>query len=234
MTSSIASLPLTPLLYGIGASFSIIVALSSFVSYRRSKNKGVFFLSLSFLFIALHGFSLSVPAIISPYDEVLVAKGYILGMVFLFALLLAALRVEIALHPGFFQKHNFIINTILVGIGITVVWLEIADFQKPIINEAGIIFWNVNRTAAWLTGITCLVYGLIWADFFQQMARLVRGFGAKGKMYILSIDGILLGIAALLVFTSSDALLTLIGHSLFVAACGISLAIFFLGEKGRR
>ena len=50
------------------------------------------------------------------------------------------------------------------------------------------------------------------------------------KMLVLSIDGIILGISALLVFTSKVALVTIVGHALFIIACVITLLMFFAGK----
>lgn len=231
MPQLINTLPLTPLLYVTGALLSAIIAGSAFASYHRSRNKTVLYLSLSFLFLSLHSFALSVPALFDASDLVAIGRGYVVGMVFLYLLLLTALRVQTSLRKGFFEKHSFVITAILLGAGAAVVGIGISDFRLPIVTSRGLIFWNQAPLAAWLAGGTSLVYGLVWADFFQQTGRLVRGLRAKIKMLILSLDGVMMGLAGLLVFTSQNTLETLIGHGLFVAACALSVFIFFLGEN---
>ena len=200
--------PVTPLFYLTGGILSTLLSGLAYRSYHRSKNRVIKHLSLSFAFLALHALSLSLPALIVPNNLPLIAEGFILGMVFLFLLLISAMRLQISMREGFLKIHAFVVYTVLVGIGATVVWLEISNFHLPIVGEWGTIFWSVDRLAAWLTGLTCLIYGLIWADFFQQIGRGISRGIDKFKMHILSLDGVMLGVSALLVFTSSNAVLT--------------------------
>ncbi|OGZ03796.1 MAG: hypothetical protein A2648_02470 [Candidatus Lloydbacteria bacterium RIFCSPHIGHO2_01_FULL_41_20] len=222
---------ITPIFYITGALFSLTIAIGTYFSYREAKNKGLWYLALSFLFLSLHSFSLSVPSLIDGKNLILIAWGYILGMIFLYLLLLSALRVQTALHRGFMWKHSFIINTIILGIGVSVIWILVSDFHLPVISPRGTIFWNVNPVAGWLTGITSLIYGLMWADFFQQEKNMVSQNLSKIKMSILSFDGIMLGIAGLLVFTSNNETETIIGHSLFILACVLTLITLILPSK---
>ena len=221
----------TPIFYIVGAILSGALAIGTYLSYRQSKNQGLWYLFWSFLFLSLHSLSLSVPSLVNSGNLTAIALGFTLGMVFLFLLLLSALRVEISLHSGFMRKHNFIINTIIVGIAIVVVGILLYDFRLPIISSRGAIFWNVNPIASWLTGLTSLIYGLMWADFFQQERRMVLQDASKLKMSVLSFDGIMLGLSAILVFTSTNEIITIIGHSLFIVACVLTAIVLLFPDK---
>jgi|GEM_PF-5260845 len=224
-------IPLTPLLYFTGGVLCGLVALSAYISYQKSHNRAIFYLSLTFLLLCLHSLALSIPGLMNIHDLRMIGGGYIVGTFFLYALLLTALKVQTSLNRGFVEKHSFVINTIVIGVGVTALWLEITDFRFPVVGAWGTIFWNTTPIATWLIGLTALFYGLFWADFFQQTGRIVRGFAAKLKMLILSIDGVVLGVAGLLVFTSHNAVLTVIGHSLFVFASLLSLLLFVFRER---
>ena len=224
---------ITPIFYITGAILSGALAIGTYLSYRQSQNQGLWYLFWSFLFLSLHSLSLSAPSLVNSGNLTAIALGFVLGIIFLYLLLLSALRVEISLQRGFMRKHSFIINIILVGIGFFVVWLLISDFRLPIISPQGIIFWNVNPIAGWLTGLTSLIYGLMWADFFQQEKRMVSQTTSKLKMSVLSFDGIMLGISALLVFTSSNEIETIIGHALFIFACVLTAITLLIPDKKR-
>ena len=222
---------ITPIFYITGALLSGAIAIGTYFSYKKSKNQGLKYLFLSFVFLSLHSFSLSLPTFIFPGNHQIIGYGFIIGMVFLFLLLLSSLQVETSLKRGFMERHSFIISTIIIGVGITSITILLYDFRLPIISSRGAIFWNINTIIAWLIGTTCLIYGLIWSDFFQQEKRVVSSDDSKLKMSILSIDGIMLGVSALLVFTSANELETIIGHSLFIVACVLTLISIILPSK---
>lgn len=222
---------ITPILYATGGTLAAVIAASTYFSYARSRNKAQLYLFISFLFLALHSFALSVPAFMDAENLRLVGRGYVVGMIFLFMLLIAAFQVQGSINPEFSRKHGFIVHIVLLGIGIAVVSILLSDFRLPSFSPRGVIFWNASPLAAWLAGVTSLVYGLVWADFFQQARLRVSGYAAKTKLFMLSVDGVLLGVAGLLVFTSSNEWESIAGHVLFVAACLLTLFIFLIEKK---
>ena len=52
-------------------------------------------------------------------------------------------------------------------------------------------------------------------------------------MSVLSFDGIMLGVSALFVFTSTNEVETIIGHALFIIACVLTAITLLIPDKKR-
>jgi hypothetical protein len=219
----------------LGAIFSFIASLLAisgslfiFRSYYRSKNKSLIFLSLVFLMFGLHGLTLSTPSFFNDTDLTLRAYLLSLSMVFIFVAFVIGLRIPIFTTNDFIRKNLTPFSFLLSVIGLTIVAIQLIDFRLPIVNDQGFIFWNINPIAAWLAGGVALIYGFTWSYLLYKNSKLITNEHYKLKMQILMIDGILLGLAGLLSFTSTYRFVTLAGVALFMLAGLITVFIPFL------
>ncbi len=105
------------------------------------------------------------------------------------------------------------------------------DFRTPIVNNSGIIFWNVNKIAQWLIGLSSIIYGLFWNYVFYQAAIIVDDSYARFKLMIIGVAGTSMGTTAFLVNTSSSEIQTLIGHIIFVISGLMVLGIFITPKR---
>lgn len=210
-----------PILYISAGVFSLMVSFIVYNSYLGSKNKGLLYLSLAFTFLFFHAISLSIPSILNQNDLRLVAWGYVLGAFFVFLILASCVKVQESIVPSF-KKYTQIFFVVIGVVGITTVSLLIYDFRLPTISHYGVILWNTTNIASWLLGGASFIYGLIWSYTFYQGGGLLSGNKKKVKMFVLSIDGLFIGTAGLLVFTSENTLQTFIGASLFLTASFIT------------
>jgi hypothetical protein len=110
----------------------------------------------------------------------------------------------------------------------TVVTIQFVNFRLPIVNDQGFIFWNVNSITAWLAGGIALIYGFSWSYLLFKNSKLITNEHHKLKMQILMLDGVLLGLAGFLSFTSTNKFVTLASVALFMLAGLITILIPFL------
>ncbi len=219
---------LTSYFFIAGAFLATIATIGAFVSYTKSKSFALKYLFLVFFFMALHAYAFSLPIIINKGNLKAVAYGYVIGIVSVFILLVLALRVQTFITRKFFKTYANLISIIVGVLGIIVISILLYDLRLPIINSNGIIFWNVNPWASWLTSICCFIYGIVWTYLFYMASNLTKNTYSKVKLLILSADGLLFGSGALFIYTSTNELQSVIGMVLFISACIITAPIFIM------
>ncbi len=201
---------------GAGLS-SLAVSLLVYRSYKKSGNRGQRDLSLTFGCMFFHAISLSLPVMIAPENLPAIAAGFIIGIVFVFLLFIIGLQVELSIARPLFVSYVKELSTVVAILGAVAINVLIFDFRLPYFQD-GVIFWNVNPYIAWLIGGLSFLYGVIWSYMFFRSGGLTKNASQKTKMFVLSIDGLLIGIAALLVFTSTSVVQTNIGLLLFIVS----------------
>lgn len=226
------SIPLFAYLYCLMGILSLAVAIIIYRSYRREKNSTLLSLILVFLFLFVRGMAISIPAFVNAQDDRALALGGIIAVVAVYGLVLAGVRLQMFLEHPFFRKHSRGITGLLAVLGIASVSLLVYDFRLPIITESGLILWNANPIATWVTGGLSLVYGIFWCAFLNREARYVEDPWQKMKMYMLSLDGIFVGTAFFLTFTAEVALQAAVGLGLLLISIFLTLAVFSLAQRG--
>jgi hypothetical protein len=222
---------ITALFFIIGAILATFATIGAFISYAYSDNRVLKYLALVFLFMALHAYAFSLPALFAPHNLTLIAYGYVVGILCVFVLLVLALHVQAFISLKFFKKYANLISIIIAIVGVIVVSILAYDLQLPIINSHGIIFWNANILATTITGIICFVYGGVWTYVFYMASDLARHGYSKLKLLILSADGLLSGLGGLFIYTSHNEMQSVIGMVLFMTACVITAPIFVMPKK---
>jgi hypothetical protein len=203
-----------------------------FISYFRAKHSANLSLSFVFFWIGLHAYAFAVPSIISPDNMNLLAFGYIIGIGMIFLTMLSGIEVQAFMAKQIVTRSSTSLASVVITIiGIVTLSIMANDFRLPIINEAGIIFWNINPIAAWLVSLSAFIYGIIWGIVFYRAALLVNDAFGRVKLMVMSADGFLIGSVALLVHTSSTEIQTVLGHSMFIVAGLLTLGIYLLPKK---
>ena len=223
---------LTTQFYLVGGTLCTAASLFMFAAYFRVKKVANLSLAFVFFWIGLHAYAFALPTIIDNSDLKLLAYGYIVGIGMIFLTVLAGIQVQAYMGQKIVSNRSIALASIILTIdAIVTLGIMIYDFRLPIISTEGIIFWNVNIYAAWLVGLTSLIYGLIWGYVFYRAALLVNDGLSRVKMMVMSADGFIIGSVALIVHTSTNEIQTVVGHSLFVFAGAITLGIYLLPKK---
>ena len=223
---------LTTGFYLIGGTLCTAASLFMFASYFKAKRTANLSLAFVFFWIGLHSYAFALPTIINSTDPKLLAYGYIIGIGMVFLVFLSGIEVQAYMAQTIVSKKSILIASIIFTIdAIITLGIMVFDLRYPIINDVGIIFWNINPIAAWLIGLSSLIYGLIWGYVFYRAALLVDDGYSRVKLMVMSADGFIIGSVAFLVHTSSNEIQTVIGHSLFIFAGAMTLGVYLLPKK---
>lgn len=211
------------------SAFVCLVFFASYVKTRKPATLSLFFLFFS---IALASLSFSLPALIDKNDFRALSYGYIIGTGFLYVAIFAGVKVLLFLSKSVAVK-TIIVSTSLVILPIAFINIGIMvyDFKLPLILPSNMINWNVNPIASWLFGISILSYGILWWYTFNRSALLVSEVYARRKLTLIGLTGLLLGLSALIIRTSTTPTQSFIGHLVFVAAVAVACSIYFISKK---
>jgi hypothetical protein len=203
-----------------------------FGSYFRTKRVANLSLAFVFFWIGIHSYAFAIPTLIEAYDMKLLAYGYIIGIGMIFLTMLSGIEVQAFMARRFVSDRSVNIASIIITIlGTCALSVMIYDLRLPMINNLGIILWNVNPLAQWIIGLTAFFYGFIWGYVFYNAALLVDEAFARVKLLVMSADGFIIGSVALLVHTSSNEFQTVLGHGLFIITGIITLGIYLLPKR---
>jgi hypothetical protein len=222
---------ITALFFIIGAILASIGAVGAIISYLRSRHEALKYLALVFVLMSLHAYAFSVPFLINHKNLTMIAYGYTIGVGFIFVLMLLGLRVQMFLTQKFIKIYGNLLGIIIAIIGVIVLTLQVYDLRLPLVTENGIIFWNANVFASVLTAVTFFVYGAFWTYVFYLASNITRGFYEKIKLLILSADGLLFGSGAVLIYTSFSNTQSVVGLTLLLIACIITVPIVILPKR---
>jgi hypothetical protein len=92
--------------------------------------------------------------------------------------------------------------------------------------DKNIVVWHLNKYASYIIGGVSIVYGLLWAYLFHQVAAMLENKVLKRRMKVFSQNGIIYGIAGSLLFVSNSALGQSISVCLFVYSAFLSAEVF--------
>lgn len=181
-----------------------------------------------FLFTFLACFFNSVPILINTTPEIQ-SWGNVFSIVSIFGILFWCFRVQLLVTDHFFKKHLLLFDVLLFLDALITIGLRIIFLKDPTIYSLS-ISWNVNIVSQTMFSITCFTYGLYWAWLFGRVARILRDKALKKKMYILCMNGLLQGTAAIFIF-SNDTYQSLFGLSLIFIAALISILLYLTEDE---
>lgn len=196
-----------------------IIVLLFCDSYRRSpNNSSVRNLFFTFLSIFSYAAILTIVSILFSRQLTILAWAYNLSI------FLGLTGIFYSLELPIFEANPLIKKylpaaTWLVGLtSIAILLIQMVDFRLPIVNANGVIFWNLNPMAAWLSSALVLIFTLVWAYLNYDSARLLENFRLRWKLYILSLNMVALGLSAFIFFPSHSEIQSLVSFLLVAPA----------------
>lgn len=205
---------------------AIIVALF-YDSYRRApENPAVKSLWLTFAFIFAYASVLAISSILFSNQPLVLAWGYNLSLLLGFVAIFYSLELPIFISNFRLQKYLPILTWLIGIISVTILSLQIIDFRLPTVNPNGVIFWNQNPLAAWLTSFYILLFTLLWAYLAYDGGRLLDNFRLRWKLYILGLNIAALGLSAFFFFPAQTETWSLISFILVAPAYLATIIVF--------
>ncbi len=222
----------TTTFYLTGGSLCTLVSLFMFASYFKSKRGTMLSMAFVFFWLGMRAYTFAIPTLIDPNNLNFLAFAYIVGTAMMFLIFFSGIEVQAFMARRILTPQGVnVASTIITLIAVTTLGLMIYDFRTPVINELGIIFWNVNSIAQWLIALSAFLYGLIWCYVFYKAALLLNDGYSRYRLFALSATGFLMGTVGLLVHSSSNEAQTLVGHILFIIAGIAVLSIYIVPKK---
>lgn len=213
--------------------FLLLITITWFLhgSAKKSGNQAVKSLFLIFFFIACYSLILGVFSTLGqnhPYSMVL---GYNLAVFLAFLSLYFITRIPTFSESNLAKKYAKYLKGAILIIGAFVMIIQLVDLRLPIPGEKGIILWNQNPLATWLTGLTILGYMLIWAYLACKNTAFISDRYQKLKLQALCFDAICIGISAALFFPSKYEIQSLISFLIIVPAYVSTIYSIIMGRK---
>ena len=200
--------------------FILLGTITGFLygSSRRSANQAVKSLFAIFLFFSCYALILAVFSIIGQNKPYTLILGYNFAVLFAFLALYFITEIPTFSENQLIKKYSRYISNFIILIGIIVIAIQLIDMRLPITGENGVILWNQNPVAAWLTGLTILGYMLAWAYFNCQNMKVIKNKQQRLKLYALGADAISVGFSALIYFPSQNEWQSLASFLLIIPA----------------
>lgn len=215
--------------------FLLLGTITGFLygSSRRSGNQAVKSLFTIFLFFSCYAFILAVFSIIGQNKPYLLVLGYNFAVLFAFLALFFITRIPTFSENSLIKKYSRYISNFIILIGIVVIAIQLIDMRLPITGENGVILWNQNPIAAWLTGLTVLSYMVAWAYFSCKNIKIIQDKQQRLKLYALSLDAVSVGFSALIYFPSQNEWQSLASFLLIIPAYIFTIFSLVQGRKER-
>jgi hypothetical protein len=156
-----------------------------------------------FLFFAGYNLALSLPYLFFAQNPFLLGWGYILAMVFLFLTFGVMFKLEMELYGVKPMNASFFLGVTTFA-GVLVVALQIMDFRLPFFYSSGLILWNVNPLAGWITGLAALLPGTSMAFTLYYISAKGLSAYEKTKRFLITVGGLALGVAGLAYFPARN------------------------------
>lgn len=188
-------------------------------SYRKSPdNPSIRSLFFTFLSIFIYAGILAIVSLLFSQQLRILAWAYSLSIFLGLMAIFYSLELPIFTANPRIKKY-LPATTWLVGlISIMILLIQIIDFRLPIVNANGVIFWNLNPVAAWLSSTLVLLFTLTWAYLNYGNARLLDNFRLRWKLYVLSLNMVALGLSAFIFFPSHSEIQSLVSFLLVAPA----------------
>lgn len=214
------------------AALSFITALSFLVSYI--KNKHLLQLKLFIFFISTTAIaaSFAVPFFIEPYEPLYASAGAITAL--LFTLLTVIIAFEVPYYPVHTRlyKYRNVIKNVIAFIGLGFISFSLINPPLPVIDNSGLVFWGIHPITAWGFGFVVLLASILWSFLHYKSGKMTPRLNilTRIKIFILSIDGIMWGAAALIYFTANNVAAITVAFTLMLTSF-LATAIVFWASK---
>ena len=196
-------------------------------SYKKNKNRNVFYYALTFLFTFLICFFNSVP-LLATNDLRIAAYGNVVSNIFLYCLVFTCFKVQMMATDKFFKNNVTSLNIILLIIAIISTGFQLTYLSEPKISLLSIV-WNLNSITSTLLLLTTFIYGIYWGIVFGKIAHILRDPFLKRRMYMIAVNGVLFGLSGLFLFQNAMYLTAIGIFSLLLAAIA-SCIVFLIPE----
>ena len=196
--------------------------------YKKNKKEHFFNYAVVFLFIFLVCFFNSVP-LLATNNLQIAAYGNVISNIFLYCLIFSCFRVQIVATDYFFKNNISLLNIGLFVISIISTAFQLIYLDPPKISFLGVA-WSLNSITSMLLILTTFAYGIYWGIVFGKIAHILKETFLKRRMYMISINGILLGIAGLFLF-QNDMNMTIIGIIMLLVSVISTCIIFLIPER---
>ncbi|MFA6463824.1 MAG: hypothetical protein WCV55_02360 [Candidatus Paceibacterota bacterium] len=162
----------------------------------------------------------------------LAAYGNVISNLFLFFLIYTCFKVQLIATDKFLKNNVNSLNIILLVIAIISIGFQLIYLNIPTISVLGII-WNLNSITSILLTLTTFIYGIYWGVIFGEIASILRDPFLKRRMYMVSTNGILLGISGLFLF-QNNVNYSILGISLLFLTGIASSIVFSIPEHSKK
>jgi len=180
---------------------SLLISFLLFQSYKREgkKNKNLRDFSVFFLLFAFYRVFLISYLFTDNLKSV--ALNYDIAVMLYFIMVAIALKIALS-----FLKANFQLTISLIGsllfIGASVVFYQIITLNIPEITPThGIVFWNVNPIALYITGMSGFIVAHFWVYIFYLNFRKGQNKLSKLKSFLIMISSSAFGFSSLTYFS---------------------------------
>ena len=216
---------LISILYFIASFIFFVLFIFFLADYHKTHNKFIYYYALAFLSMFLFSFTASVPVIVASDNLQLLAYSRIGQIIFIFGLLFACLRVQLIVTNHFFKKYFLFFNIAVGAIALYVISIAVLNLKTPEVRAVEVI-WNTYHLAGKTLGLLAICYGVFWAYLFYKVASLISDKLLSRKLMSFSINGLLYGVAAFLLFTNENLEAQLLAILLFGIGGTLSAFVF--------
>ncbi len=221
---------ITAILHFILAVFTAFASTVTYFLWQKTgfqdKNKKGFF--YFFIFFTGYHLCLSLPFFITPQNFAFLTRGYIFAIVFLFLMCVPMWKLVLGLVNVSAKATKFIIGIFLL-IGFSVFLIEIYDFHLPIIHQSGLIIWNANLLAAWLTSVCVGILPFLFG--FTLFKNYPRNIGLVEKLKTIFFSSGSFAFSVACVYFIAQNVIMVISAFIFVSLGIILFTLPFLIPK---
>lgn len=213
--------------------FLLLAVITGFLhrSAKNSRNQAVKSLFLIFFFISCYSLILGIFSMFGQNYPYLAVFGYNLAVLLAFVSLYFITRIPTFSESNLAKKYAKYLKGTILTIGAFAMIIQLLDLRLPILGTKGIILWNQNPLATWLTGVTILGYMLIWSYLAYKNTSFISDKYQKLKLQALCFDALCIGISAFLFFPSQNELQSLISFIIIVPAYVFTIYSIIMGRK---
>ncbi|MFA5736776.1 MAG: hypothetical protein WC893_01260 [Candidatus Paceibacterota bacterium] len=195
-----------------------VIARLLYGSSKQSNNQAVKSLFIIFFFYSIYYLILGTFIIFGQNKPYILIAGYNFAILFAFGALFFVTRIPTFSENKFIKNYLRHISILTLLIGAIILTIQLIDMRSPIIGKYGVIFWNQNPIAIWLTIFTILSYMIAWAYFSCKNIKIIQDKQQRLKLYALSLDAVSVGFSALIYFPSQNEWQSLASFLLIIPA----------------
>lgn len=210
----------------------LIGAMATYAAWRKGEHQKELIRQI-FLFCLYFGgcnLSLALPHLVFGGNLYLMALGYDLAVIFLFLGLASVMKIELAISGAPPAKIKLYANSFLMA-GLSVLVLQIFYFRLPVIYPSGLILWNANIVAGWITGAAGLLLALAWIGELAENWPHNLALKEKVKSFLIIGGTIFLGLSGVAYYPARSQLQIVLAFALVFAGTIFLVAAFLIPKR---